>query len=370
MATSNFDKIKELMQGYWRSAILFTAVHYKVFEWLGTKGMGAGILARKARVSERGAATLLDALAVIGLVSKKKGRYYNTAISKQFLMPEAKNYLGDSIKHYKNLWKLWGNLDEAVATGRGATPPKGHGSAAQTESFILAMENTARRRASQVLKIVGSAGVSKMLDVGGGPATYSIAFAKKSRKLQATVIDQHVPLKVARQFVKEAELHNRITLQEGDYFAIEFGTGYDLVLLSNVLHSMSPGRARLMINKSYGALVPGGRVVIHDFLPNEERTGPDWPILFAVNMLVATESGSTYTYGELSAWLRSGGFSEIKKVKVEDAGSTVVIAKKPRRRASSGKTAGRGQAPKSGVKSAAGRIAAKKGRGEGRRGPR
>jgi SAM-dependent methyltransferase len=363
MATSNFDRIKELMQGYWRSAILFTAVHYRVFEWLGTKGMGSGILARKARVSERGAATLLDALAVIGLVSKKKGRYYNTALSKQFLVPGAKNYLGDSIKHYKNLWGLWGNLDEAVATGRGATAPSGHGSPAQTENFILAMENTARRRATQVLKIVGVAGVNKMLDIGGGPATYSIVFAKKNPKLHATVIDQHVPLKIARQFVKEAEVHSRITLQEGDYFAVEFGTGYDLVLLSNVLHSMSPGRARLMINKSYGALAPGGRIVIHDFLPNEERTGPDWPILFAVNMLVSTESGSTYTYGEIGAWLRSGGFSDIKKVKVEDAGSTVVIAKKPRRRATAGRRTDKGSAPKSGLKSAAGRIAAKKGRG-------
>jgi SAM-dependent methyltransferase len=365
MASSNFEKIRELMQGYWRSAILFTAVHYKVFDWLGTKGMGAGILARKARVSERGAATLLDALAVIGLVSKKKGRYYNTGLSKQFLVSEAKNYLGDSIKHYKNLWKLWGGLDEAVATGRGATPPKGHGSPAQMESFILAMENTARRRASQVLKLVGATGVNKMLDVGGGPATYSIVFAKRNKKLHATVIDQHVPLRVARGFVKEAELHNRIILKEGDYFAMEFGTGFDLVLLSNILHSMSPGRARMMINKSYGALAPGGRIVIHDFLPNEERTGPDWPILFAVNMLVGTESGTTYTYGEIGAWLRSGGFTDIKKLKVEDAESSVIVAKKPRRRAAPGKGPSRGQPARGGVRSAAGKIAAKKGRTRG-----
>jgi ubiquinone/menaquinone biosynthesis C-methylase UbiE len=360
MATSKFEKIKDLMQGYWRSSILFTAVHYKVFEWLGDKGMGAGILARKARVSERGAAILLDALSVIGLVSKKKGRYYNSALAKQYLVPEAKDYLGDSIKHYKNLWRLWGNLDEAVATGRGATPPRGHGSPAQTENFILAMENTARRRATQVQKLVGSAGIKKMLDVGGGPATYSIVFAKKSINLHATVVDEHVPLKIARQFIKDAELQNRITLLEGDYFAVEFGSGYDLVLLSNILHSMSPGRARLMISKSYSALAPGGRLVIHDFLPNEERTGPDWPILFAVNMLVATESGTTYTYGEMSAWLRSGGFSDIKKLKVEDAGSMLVIAKKPRRRSSPDKGGGKSGTGKGGVKNAATKIIAGK----------
>lgn len=337
MATSNFEKIRDLMQGFWRSSILFTAVHYKVFEWLGTKGMGAGILARKARVSERGAATLLDALAVIGLVSKKKDRYYNTTLSKQYLVPGAKDYLGDSIKHYKNLWKLWGNLDYAVATGRGVTRPKGYNSAAQTESFILAMENTARRRAAQVVKLVGAAGVGRMLDVGGGPATYSIVFAKKNRKLRATVVDQHVPLKIARQFIKEEGLQDRMTLLEGDYFAVEFGSGYDLVLLSNIVHSLSPGRARRMINKSYSALSPGGRIVIHDFLPNEERTGPDWPILFAVNMLVATEGGGTYTYGEIGAWLRSSGFCDVKRLKVEGAGSTVVIAKRPIRRPLSGK---------------------------------
>jgi SAM-dependent methyltransferase len=279
---------------------------------------------------------LLDALSVIGLVSKKKGKYFNTALSKQFLVPGAANYLGDSIKHFKNLWKLWSHLDEAVATGRGVTPPRGYTSEAQTENFILAMENTARRRAAEVLKLVGAAGVNKMLDVGGGPATYSIVFAKKNRKLHATVIDLHVPIKIAREFVAEAELQNRITLQEGDYFAVEFGSGYDLVLLSNILHSMSPGRARLVISKSYSALAPGGRIVIHDFLPNEERTGPEWALLFAVNMLVATESGTTYTYGEMSAWLRSAGFTDIKKLRVEDS-STLVIAKKASRRRVVGK---------------------------------
>lgn len=328
MPSSNLDRIRDLMRGYWRSAILFTAVHYKVFEWLGNKGMGAGILARKARISERGASALLDALAVMGLLSKKKGRYFNTGLSNQYLVPGAPAYLGDSIKHHIGLWKLWSHLDEAVATGRGVTRPRGYASIAQTENFILAMENTARRRATQVLKLVSTAGMERMLDLGGAPASYAIVFAKKNPNLRVKVIDLPVPIRISRQFVKEAKLQDRITLQEGDYFEIEFGSGYDLVLMSNVLHSASPGRARLLISKSYSSLSPGGRIVIHDFLPNEERTGPEWPILFAVNMLVGTESGSTYTYGEISAWLRSAGFADIKKAKVEDS-SALVMARRP-----------------------------------------
>jgi SAM-dependent methyltransferase len=336
MASSNMNKMRELMRGYWRSAILFAAVHYRVFEWLGAKGMGSGILARKARISERGAAVLLDALAVMGLISKRKGRYFNSSLSNECLVPGGRNYIGDSIKHHKNLWRIWGHLDEAIATGRGVTRPKGYTSVAQTENFILAMENTARRRATQVVKLVGAAGVNKLLDVGGGPATYALAFAKRNKKLNAKVIDLHVPIKIARQFVKEAGMQNRIMLHEGDYYEVDFGRGYDLVLLSNVLHSMSPGRARLICSKSYSALSPGGRIVIHDFLPNEERTGPEWPLLFAVNMLVATESGSTYTYGEISAWLRGAGFAEIKKTPVEDS-STLVTARKPSRKGAPGK---------------------------------
>lgn len=331
MPSSSLDRIRDLMHGYWRSAILFTAVHYKVFEWLGNKGMGAGILARKARISERGASALLDALAVMGLLSKKKGRYFNTGLSNQYLVPGAAAYLGDSVKHHKGLWKLWSHLDEAVATGRGVTRPRGYASIAQTENFILAMENTARRRAVQVVKLVGTAGMERMLDLGGGPASYAIVFASRNRNLRVKVIDLPVPIRIARQFVKEAKLQDRITLQEGDYFQIEFGSGYDLVLMSNVLHSASPGRARLLISKSYSSLSPGGRIVIHDFLPNEERTGPEWPILFAVNMLVGTESGSTYTYGEISAWLRSAGFADISKAKVEDS-SALVMARRPERK--------------------------------------
>ena len=135
--------------------------------------------------------------------------------------------------------------------------------------------------------------------------------------------------------------HRAVCERTGDYFEIEFGTGFDLVLLSNVLHSMSPGRARLIISKSFSALAPGGRVVVHDFLPNEERTGPDWPLLFAVNMLVATESGTTYTFGEISAWLRSSGFQEIRKHRVEDS-SSLIIARKPSRKGASGRS-GRGR---------------------------
>jgi len=350
MPASNLDKIRELMQGYWRSAILFTAVHYNVFGLLGKKGLGPGIVARKARISERGSTILLDALSVLGLLKKSKGRYYNTALSSQFFVPGAPSYLGDSVKHHKRLWKLWTHLDEAVATGRGVREHVRQRTEKETFDFILAMENTARRRAKQVMRLVGISDVKKMLDVGGGPATYSIEFASRYKKLQATVLDLRVPLKVAREKVREAGLQNRIKLVEGDYFKVELGAGYDLVLISSVLHSMSPGRARLVIGKSYSALVPGGRIVIHDFLPNEERTGPQWPLLFAVNMLVATESGNAYTYEEICAWLRSAGFQSIKKLKVEDS-STVVVAAKPGKKAApkrprgSSRPAGRAAAP-------------------------
>lgn len=342
MPTSNLDTIRDLMHGYWRSAILFTAVHYDIFGWLGKKGMGPGIVARKARISERGSAILLDALAVMGLLRKSKGKYYNTPLSSQFLVPGASSYLGDSIKHNKGLWKLWTDLDEAVATGRGVREQLGQRSEAETVNFILAMENTARRRAKQVLKLVAVSDVRRMLDVGGGPATYPIVFAAKNENLHATVLDLRIPLNVAREKVKEAGLQKRIKLVEGDYFRVEFGTGYDLVLISNILHSMSPGRARLVVGKSFNALVPGGRIVIHDFLPNEERTGPEWPILFAVNMLVATESGNTYTYDEICAWLRSAGFQEMRRFKVEDS-SALVIAKKPGKKAAPRRPRGGGR---------------------------
>jgi ubiquinone/menaquinone biosynthesis C-methylase UbiE len=331
MPTPNLDKVRDLMQGYWRSAILFTAVHFSIFEWIGKKGLGPGIVARKARISERGATILLDALAALGVLRKSGGRYYNTSLSSQFLIPGASLYVGDSIKHYKNLWKLWARLDEAVATGRGVRAQMGRRSERETVNFILAMENTARRRAKQVLGLVGASDVRKMLDVGGGPATYSIAFASKNKKLQATVIDLRIPLRVARDKVKEAKLQDRIRLVEGDYFEVDFGTGYDLVLLSNVLHSMSPGRARLIISRAYSSLAPGGRVVVHDFLPNDDRKGPMWPLIFAVNMLVATESGNTYTYEEICAWLRGSGFQEMRLLKVEDS-SALVTARKPGRR--------------------------------------
>jgi len=167
-----------------------------------------------------------------------------------------------------------------------------------------------------VVQAVGVAGARKMLDVGGGSGAYSIAFAQANEKLQVELLDLAEVLPIAQRHIAEAGLGARIKTRAGDLRSDVFGKGCDLILVSAICHMLGPEGNRDLLRRCHAALAPEGRVVISDFILDADKTGPKHAALFALNMLVGTREGSSYSEDEYVAWLREAGFRKVKRVRL------------------------------------------------------
>jgi SAM-dependent methyltransferase len=185
------------------------------------------------------------------------------------------------------------------------------------ESFIAAMHARARMVTAEALRLVGAQGVGRMLDVGGGPATFAIAFAQAEPGLHAEVLDLGPVLPIARGHIRDAGLDGRVTVREGDLRAGDLGQGYDLVLVSAICHMLDEAENQDLLRRCARALNPGGRVAIREFILDPDRAGPPRAALFALNMLVGTARGNTYTEAEYRSWLGQAGFREVARPEPE-----------------------------------------------------
>jgi ubiquinone/menaquinone biosynthesis C-methylase UbiE len=166
-----------------------------------------------------------------------------------------------------------------------------------------------------------------MLDIGGGSATYSIAFAKKNKNLTVTLIDLPPVLKITREMITENRLTKRFHLIGGDFFKVDFGSGYDLVYISHIIHQNGGNENLMLAKKAYQSLHEGGEIVLHDFFLDDSGTAPLFSATFALNMLVHTETGRSYKFSEVEDWLTEAGFTGIRKAFLEAPSSLLVATK-------------------------------------------
>jgi SAM-dependent methyltransferase len=185
-----------------------------------------------------------------------------------------------------------------------------------TVPFIAAMHRGAMQRAPVLVQAVGTEGVRRLLDVGGGSGAYSIAFAQASATLRAEILDLPPVLPIADGHVREAGLADRVSTRAGDLRTDDLGSGYDLVLLSSICHMLGPEENRDLLARVARALAPRGRVVISDFVLDEAGAGPRQAVLFSLNMLVGTPSGRSYRASEYAAWLGSAGLVDVARVRL------------------------------------------------------
>ncbi len=302
-----------LAGGFRASRVILTANNFAVFEHLKTPKTAAA-LARKIKTDPRATEILLDAVTAVGLLKKTGTQYQNTALSSTFLVKASPMYQGDMLRHSDTLWENWSGLDLVVRTGLPNRAGERH-----HESFIRAMHNNAVFRAKDVIKAVDMRGVKKAPDLGGGPGTYSMEMARQGAKV--TLFDLPNTIVISKKLVKEAKVRN-IDYIGGDFHSDDIGTGYDLVFISQILHSLSKDESLALLKKSANTLNPRGRIAIQEFLLEENRASPVPGALFSVNMLVNTTAGRCYTPGEMKTWLAKTGFKDIK---TKALGDTVVV---------------------------------------------
>jgi len=303
-------EIRKLSGGFQSARVLITANNYRVFDFLETQQTG-GTIARKIKADHRATEMLLDALTGMGLLNKKNGKYKNTPLASRMLVSGKKYYQGDIISHSDMIWDRWASLDTILKTGKPSLSPRNH------TAFILGMHNLAVLKAGGIIKAIGLDNVQKVLDLGGGPGTYAIEMAKKG--LDVSLFDLPETMKIARKVAKQSGIgKNSIRFMGGDFLNDDLGKDYDLILISQILHMFSEKVNMDLIRKCKKALAKKGKIVIHEFIINEDRTSPVHSALFAINMLVNTSDGRTYTPGEISKWFRKSGFKKVTSKAVAD----------------------------------------------------
>jgi (2Fe-2S) ferredoxin/predicted O-methyltransferase YrrM len=318
------DEISEMIRGFMPSRAILTALELDLFTAIGEGGTATKV-AGKIQCDVRATEMLLNALAGLKLLQKAGATYTNTPLAARFFVEGTPDSARTAQLHMANLWKSWSTLTEAVKAGTSIVSHTGNGS---VKPFIAAMDHNARGRAGAVAQAVGVNGAKRMLDLGGGSATYSIAFAKAAPGLHAEVVDLADVLPIAQDYIRKAGMADRITTREGDMLTVALDAGkYDLVLLAAICHMFSPEENRQLIARAYQALAPRGRIVISDFILEADKTAPRFGALFALNMLVNTRAGSSYSEPEYDAWLKAAGFGEIKRVRMPGPANLMIATK-------------------------------------------
>jgi ubiquinone/menaquinone biosynthesis C-methylase UbiE len=315
MPSGTLEGVKELRKllfGFRPARVLLTANNYRIFDHL-TIPASAKTISNKLKIDLRSAEILLDALVSIGLLKKQGNRYRNARLVSRFLISVSPYYQGDILRHTDNLWKNWSGLDEVVKTGR---PNR---AAHNREAFVFGMHNIADLKAKNIIKMIGLKGVKTVLDLGGGPGTYSIEMSKKG--VHVTLFDSSETIEFAKKVIKKENISN-INFISGDFMSDGIGKGYDLIFVSQILHAYSEKDNIHLLRKCRKALNDGGRIAIQEFYISKNRTHPVQGALFSVNMLVNTEGGRCYSSEEIMSWLLKTGMKDVKKRIFDD---TVLI---------------------------------------------
>jgi predicted O-methyltransferase YrrM len=262
---------------------------------------------------------VLDALTAMGLLIKKDNLYRTEPALLPFLRSDSPQTILPMVRHAAAIWKNWSNLTRMVTeTGDVVRTGGSFENATDQEAFIGAMHVVARARAPKIVQAINPGSARRLIDVGGASGTYAIAFLEAAPDMSATLFDLPHVVNMARERITEAGLMNRVTIVAGNFYTDSLPPGHDLALLSAIIHQNSAEQNLDLYKKTYDALLPGGRIVIRDHVMKPDRTGPKSGALFAVNMLVGTPGGGTYTYEEIKAGLTSAGFENIRLIQEED----------------------------------------------------
>ncbi|MFA6959068.1 MAG: methyltransferase [Thermoanaerobaculia bacterium] len=320
------EELEQSIRAFQESRIILTAIELDVFSAAG-EGAGAAAISSRCGTDARATELLLDALVALGLLAKSDGKWRTTPVSKRFLAKGGENDARAALMHQAGLWNRWATLSDCVRFGV-PFKPAGARDDAWTRAFIAAMHRNASERAPHVVRAVGTDGVARMLDVGGGSGAYSIAFAQASPRLHAEVLDLEPVLVIANEHVMAAGLSDRVALRAGDLRDDPLGSGFDLIFVSAICHMLDDDENVSLVRRSHEALAPGGRLVIADFILDETRTAPRQAALFSINMLVGTERGRNYTEQEYRSWLTRAGFEASGPVRIPGPAALMIGTKR------------------------------------------
>ena len=325
-------EVLDLSRSFQPACVLTAAAALDVFSPLYAESMKAESLAGKLGTDPRATAILLDALVALKFLSKKGEKYsVHEDVAGLLAQQSAENIL-PMVRHLANCLRRWAELPKVAKTGKCAEIAPGvRGADADTEDFIGGMNNISRPVAAGVIDKIRPSEFRHILDIGGGPGTWSIAFLRTAPQARATLFDLPAVIPIAQRQFAEAGLSNRVTLVGGDYYTDDLPEGADLAWLGAICHQNSRQQNRDLFSRVRTALNDDGAIVIRDVIMDPSHTSPASGALFAVNMLVATEAGGTYTFDEYREDLHEAGFGEVTLIHRDESMNSLIRAEKARK---------------------------------------
>jgi SAM-dependent methyltransferase len=309
----NPNRIVDMASAFYESAVLFAASDLGVFKTLAGAGRAdLETLVGACGLDRRGGRILLDACVAIGLLEKEGGRYRNSPEAAVFLVPGSPADLSGAIRYNRDVYAAWGRLKEMVLTGKPVERPETHlgEDTERTRTFVMAMHGRAVGIGRAVVPLLELGGRKRVLDVGGGPGTYSVMIAEANPGVECLVVDLPGVAEIAAEIIASAGMEGRVKTVAGDYHTVPFPGGNDAVLFFGVLHQENPQAIRDLLGRAYDALAPGGIVYILDMMTDAGRARPKFSALFSINMALTTEDGWVFSDEDLAGWLADAGFRE------------------------------------------------------------
>jgi SAM-dependent methyltransferase len=322
--------ILEMANRFRASCVLGAAAEVDLFTVLGDRQMDLEEIARRLNSDPRATRILLDAAAAQGLLSKQGSLYSVPAGLRPLLSADSPRTLLPMIWHLMNVMRNWAQLASVVKSGEpNPRQPSIRGEEADRAAFIAAMHSISGPFADEVIAKLKPIEFRHALDVGGASGTWTMALLRAVPGARATIFDLPDAVAQARERIGRSEFASRVDFAPGDFYVDELPPGVDFAWVSAIVHQHSRSHNRDLYAKVFRALVPGGRIGIRDFVMDATRTRPADGALFAINMLVNTATGDTFTLDEYTEDLQSAGFVDVElKVASEDMNS-VVLARKP-----------------------------------------
>lgn len=319
--------IRQFASSFQTSRILLSGVELDLFTHIDGSGVTSDQLAKNLDLDSHACDRLLNALVSLGFLAKKDQQFFNTEDSFNFLSRKSPNYLG-GLMHSNHLWNTWSHLTEVVKTGASAYPAEINDRGEEwLVSFISAMHDRAIKQAPQQLADLDLTGVNYLLDIGGGSGAYSMEFIRQKPGLEATVFDLPNVVPITNQFIEKEGFSGKIETYTGDYTKDELPHGFDLVFLSAIIHSNPLETNQQLVKKCFDALNKGGKIIIQDWIMNNDRTQPTTGAIFAINMLVGTDGGDCFTEQEVTEMFDAAGFKNSLRIEL-GSGLSQMIAQK------------------------------------------
>ena len=328
------ERIYQFAWGYAPPLILEAAIRHHVFDVLDAGPLSLAELAKATEASQRGLSAICNFLVGMDFLRKLPNSDYSLSPeSAAFLVSTKPGFQGGLIRHTsQQLLPNWLQLNRVVATGTPAISVNQQGPGSEFfQEFvndIFPMSYHVAQELAAHLDLQASLAPVSVLDLAAGSGVWGIALAQSSAHVTVTAVDWPAVLPVTRATVARFGLTDRFAFHQGDLQEADFGSGHNVATLGHILHSEGVDRSKALLQKTFRALAPGGTIAMAEFLVNADRTGPVPSLIFAVNMLVNTDCGNTFSFEEINGWLAEAGFVDARTLATHGP-SPLILASRP-----------------------------------------